>query len=95
MKVSELALHLRSYLQQNPDCDVKLFSESVVYGDVFDSSEYEDVTDIRSVNDWPLPGDSLVMTEATPKHLVIFYDQEKLRASSPQKTACHGQSTYY
>jgi hypothetical protein len=35
------------------------------------------------------------MTEATPKHLVIFYDQEKLRASSPQKTACHGQSTYY
>jgi len=80
MKVSELAEHLRSFLQQNPDCEVKLYCESVVYDDVFDAENCEVVTDIRSVNDWPLPGESVILgnAEEPGKHLVIFYDTEKL-----------------
>ncbi len=95
MKVSELALHLRSYLQQNPDCDVKLYSESVVYDDVFDANDYEDVTDIRHVNDWPLPGESVITAENTGKHLVIFYDQETVPHSSRKRSVWHDKDNRF
>tara|TARA_B100001094_G_scaffold286264_1_gene300937 strand:+ start:11911 stop:12198 length:288 start_codon:yes stop_codon:yes gene_type:complete len=95
MKVSELALHLRSYLQKNPDCDVKLYSESVVYDDVFDANDYEDVTDIRHVNDWPLPGESVITAETTGKHLVIFYDQETIPHSSRNKSVWHDKDNRF
>lgn len=87
MKVSELSLHLRDYLQQHPDCDVKLYCESVVYDDVFDSSSCEVITDIRVVNDWPLPGESLIIgnSEEPGKYLVIFYDSDRPSPNRPQR----------
>ena len=88
MKVSELVQHLRGYLQQYPDGDVKLFCESVVYDDVFDSSNCETVTDVRVVDDWPLPGKSLIAGNAEEPHqyLVVFYDTEKFKAAGNPTT---------
>ena len=76
MKASELKNHLSDFLVENDDCEVKLFCESVVYDDVFDEHSAEVITDIRSVNDWPLPGESIVVGDAEQpgKYLVIFYD---------------------
>jgi hypothetical protein len=79
MKVSELSQHLRSFLQQNPDCEVKLFCESMAYEDVFDFAHCETISDIRVVNDWPLPGESLIVgnAEEPGKYLIMFYSPEK------------------
>ena len=87
MKVSELSQHLRSFLQQHPDCDVKLYCESVVYDDVFDSSSCETITDVRVVNDWPLPGESIIVgnAEEPGKYLVVFYDSERQPPKRPQR----------
>lgn len=76
MKASELLSHLDDYLRTNEDCEVKLYCESVVYDDVFDEHQCEVISDIRSVNDWPLPGESIVIggAEQSGKYLVIFYD---------------------
>ena len=76
MKASELRDHLDGYLRTHEDCEIKLFCESVVYDDVFDEHSAEVITDIRSVNDWPLPGESIVIGDAEQpgKYLVIFYD---------------------
>lgn len=86
MKASELLRHLDNYLRVNEDCEVKLFCESVVYDDVFDEHSAEVITDIRSVNDWPLPGESIVISgaEQPGKYLVVFYDSsdENKRSSS-------------
>lgn len=79
MKVSELSQHLRSFLQQNSDCEVKLFCESMAFEDVFDFEHCETISDIRVVNDWPLPGESLIVgnAEEPGKYLVMFYSPEK------------------
>lgn len=75
MKASDLALHLRTFLASHEDCEVKLFCEEAVFEDCFDPSHYETVTDIRLVNDWPLPGESLIVgdSENPGKYLVLFY----------------------
>lgn len=78
MKASELRDHLSQFLAVNEDCDIKLFCESVVYDDVFDSVACETITDIRIVKDWPLPGESVIVGDAENpgSYLVIFYDSE-------------------
>ena len=87
MKVSELSQILRSFLQQFPDCDVKLYCESVVYDDVFDSGSCEVLTDVRVVDDWPLPGESIIIgnAEEAGKYLVLFYDSERVPLKHPQR----------
>ena len=41
----------------------------------FDEQHTEGISDIRLIDDWPLPGNSLVNYEGEkPKKLVIFYD---------------------
>lgn len=43
--------------------------------DGFSEATSEGISDIRLIDDWALPGDSLVNDEGpTPKKLVIFYD---------------------
>jgi hypothetical protein len=76
MKASELRNHLDGYLRTNEDCEVKLYCEAVVYDDIFDENQCEIISDIRQVNDWPLPGQSIVIGDAEQpgKYLVIFYD---------------------
>jgi hypothetical protein len=88
MKASELRDHLDGYLRTHEDCEIKLFCESVVYDDVFDEHCTEVITDIRSVNDWPLPGESIVIGDAEQpgKYLVIFYDSSDENKRSPAKS---------
>ena len=78
MKASELALHLRTYLASHEDCEVKLFCEQVVFDDVFDVNSCEVITDVRVVNDWLLPGESLIVGDAENpgKYLVLFYNSK-------------------
>jgi hypothetical protein len=87
MKASELRNHLDCYLRTNEDCEVKLYCETVVYDDIFDEHQCEVISDIRQVNDWPLPGQSIVIGDAEQpgKYLVIFYDasDENKRANIP------------
>jgi hypothetical protein len=79
MKASELKNHLIQFLVENEDCDLRLYCESAVYDDCYDEHAHEVITDIRMVNDWPLPGDSIITGNAeTPgKYLVIFYDSNE------------------
>lgn len=79
MKVSELKNHLGNFLVENEDCDVRLYCESVVYDDCYDEHTHEVITDIRVVNDWPLPGESIIIGDAEQpgKYLVIFYDSNE------------------
>jgi hypothetical protein len=90
MKASELRSHLDGYLRTNEDCEVKLYCEAVVYDDIFDEHQCEVISDIRQVNDWPLPGQSIVIGDAEQpgKYLVIFYDasDENKRANIPVMT---------
>lgn len=76
MKASELLKLLDDYLKFNEDCDMRLYCEQVVYDDCYNDCCHEVITDIRSVNDWPLPGESIVFgnTENPGKYLVMFYD---------------------
>lgn len=79
MRASELRNHLADYLVENDDCEVKLYCESVVYDDSYDESCHEVITDIRAMNDWPLPGESIIFgdSENPGKYLVIFYDSNE------------------
>ena len=79
MKASDLALHLRTFLASNEDCEVKLFCEQVCFDDVFDADSCEEITDIRLLDDWPLPGESLIVgnSENPGKFLVLFYNAQQ------------------
>lgn len=89
MKASELRNYLSAFLIEHDDCEVKLFCESVVYDDVFDEHSCEVITDVRKVNDWPLPGESIIIGDAEQpgKYLVIFYDSsdEKKRSFAGER----------
>jgi hypothetical protein len=79
MKVSELLSALDNYLRINEDCEIVTCCETVVFEDGFDEDYCEPITDLRIVNDWPLPGDSLITTEAPQKKLILFYGEAKQR----------------
>ncbi len=80
MKASDLLVRLRAYLAEHEDCEVKLYSEQSAFEDAFDFKYSEVVTDVRVVNDWPLPGESLIVgdTENPGKYLVLFYNSENV-----------------
>lgn len=83
MKVSELLNALDNYLRINEDCEIVTYCEAVVFEDGFDEDYCEPITDLRIVNDWPLPGDSLITTEAPQKKLILFYGEAKQREQRP------------
>jgi len=57
------------------DAEVLLHYEESAMKDGFSEATSEGISDIRLIDDWALPGDSLVTDEGTkPKKLVIFYD---------------------
>lgn len=77
MKVSELLRCLDDYLRLYDDAEVRLYCESFIYDEGFYADDgHEVISDIRVVNDWPLPGESLIVgnSEQPGKYLVIFYD---------------------
>jgi hypothetical protein len=57
------------------DAEVLLHYERSAMEDGFSRASSEGISDIRLIDDWALPGNSLVTDEGTkPKKLVIFYD---------------------
>jgi hypothetical protein len=65
----------KALAKAGPDAKVLLCYEKAALDEGYDRSSTEGVSDIRIVDDWPLPGESLVNYEADrPKQVVIFYD---------------------
>lgn len=95
MTLSELSQVLRIALVSNdPDTEVLLCYESGAMEEGFDQGSTEGISDIRLVEDWPLPGKSLLNFEGEkPKKLVIFYENHyKLDSSLVPKKKNDGLS---
>ena len=68
-----LTIAMRSHAAQ--DAEVLLHYEQSAMEDGFSRDSSEGISDVRLINDWPLPGKSLVTDEGPlPQKLVIFYD---------------------
>jgi hypothetical protein len=76
MKLSQLVELLNKALAESgPDTPVLLCYEEGVMDDGYDEKCTEGISDVRLVEDWPLPGKSLVTYEGNkPQKLVLFYD---------------------
>ena len=75
MKISELRqIVFKIESKYGPDVPVYLFNEDIALLDGFSPRQYNGVTDVRIVEDWALPGESLMVQEAEkPIHAVIFH----------------------
>jgi hypothetical protein len=76
MKLSELIELLnKAQVQIGPNAPVLLCYEEAVLEEGYDESCTEGISDIRLVEDWPLPGKSLSVYEGNKEQkVVIFYD---------------------
>jgi len=76
MKLSQLIELLNKALAESgPDTPVLLCYEEGTMDEGYDEKCTEGISDIRLVEDWPLPGKSLVTYEGNkPQKLVLFYD---------------------
>jgi hypothetical protein len=76
MNVSELREILaKAEAQHGPDMPILLCFEEVAIDEGYEEASTEGISDVRIVEDWPLPGTSLTTYEGEkPKKLVIFYD---------------------
>lgn len=74
MKISELRqIVFKIESKYGPDVPVYLVEEEDALANGFSEREYNGITDVRIVEDWPLPGESLIVQEAEkPIHAVIF-----------------------
>jgi len=87
MIISELRAILdKAHADYGPDLTILLCFEEVAMEEGYEESSTEGISDVRVVDDWPLPGASLVTHEGEkPKKLVIFYDNHyKLDSSIAQ-----------
>jgi len=87
MILSELRAILdKAHADYGPDLPILLCFEEVAMEEGYEESSTEGISDVRVVDDWPLPGASLVTHEGEkPKKLVIFYDNHyKLDSSIAQ-----------
>jgi hypothetical protein len=76
MKVSQLKFACEEFLLEHPDTEVKLLWEEGVFTENYNPNCLEEPTDVRVINDWPLPGDSLLVTNEMPsKMFVIMYGE--------------------
>ena len=76
MKVSQLKLACEEFLLEHPDNEVKILWEEGVISENYDPEFLEEPTDVRVINDWPLPGDSLINKAENPeKMFVIMYGE--------------------
>jgi hypothetical protein len=87
MKISRL-IDLLNKAQEScgPDADVLLSYEEGIYDDGYSEQNTEGISDIRLINDWPLPGISVISQECEIKQKVlILYDNHfKLDSSIPE-----------
>ena len=77
MKLCELhritTIAMQSHAAQ--DAEVLLHYERSAMEDGFSRASSEGISDVRLIDDWALPGKSLMTDEGPlPKKLVIFYD---------------------
>ena len=77
MNLSELhritTIAMQSHAAQ--DAEVLLHYEKSAMEDGFSKASSEGISDVRLIDDWALPGKSLMTDEGPlPKKLVIFYD---------------------
>ena len=78
MKVSQLKLACEEFLLVHGDTEVKILWEEGVISEKYDPDCLEEPTDVRVINDWPLPGDSLITKNENPdKMFVIMYGEYK------------------
>ena len=85
MTVSELREILaKAEAQHGPDMPILLCFEEAAIDEGYEEASTEGISDVRIVEDWPLPGTSLTTYEGEkPKKLVIFYDNHyKLDSAS-------------
>lgn len=84
MKLSELIELLNKALAETgPNADVLLCYEEGAMDEGYDEKCTEGISDIRLVQDWPLPGKSLSVYEGEKKQkVVIFYDNHHKLDSS-------------
>lgn len=76
MKVSQLKFACEEFLLEHADTEVKLLWEEGVFTENYNPNFLEEPTDVRVINDWPLPGDSLLVTNEMPsKMFVIMYGE--------------------
>jgi hypothetical protein len=76
MKVSQLKAAAEEFIILHGDADVKILWEEGVITEGFNAGSMEDPTDVRIINDWPLPGDSLIVrNEESNIHFVIMYGE--------------------
>lgn len=76
MKVSQLKFACEEFLLEHADTEVKLLWEEGVFTENYNPNCLEEPTDVRVINDWPLPGDSLLVTNEMPsKMFVIMYGE--------------------
>lgn len=76
MNVSQLREILgKAEAQYGPDMPVLLCFEEAAIEEGYEEASTEGISDVRVLEDWPLPGASLITYEGEkPKKLVIFYD---------------------
>lgn len=86
MTVSQLIELLnKAQARTGPEADVILCFEPATIEDGFDWEHTEGVSDVRLVEDWPLPGESLVAYEGDKtKKIVLFYDNHFALDSSKE-----------
>lgn len=74
MKLSDLRQVLELACASCPqDSEVVLSFESDTLEGAFDLRALEDIKDIRIMDDWPLPGVSLMVPYETHKKLVVIF----------------------
>jgi hypothetical protein len=83
MKLSELRdVVERAMISCPSDAEIVLSYEQDTLEDAFSLSRLESLKDIRVMDDWPLPGVSLVVPYETRDKLVVLFYGERDHASS-------------
>jgi hypothetical protein len=79
MKLSELQLILeQAAICCSSDAEIVLSFEQDTLEDAFSLSRLESIRDIRVMDDWPLPGTSLMVPyEPKDKLVVLFYGERE------------------
>jgi hypothetical protein len=86
MKVSQLKLACEEFLVEHPDTEVNVLWEEGVFSDNYDAKHLEETTDVRVINDWPLPGDSLITKNEDPRKMFVIMYGEYAPLSPAHKT---------
>lgn len=78
MKVSQLKQACEAFISMHGDSEVLLYWEEGALLEEFDTNCLSELSDVRAVPDWPLPGNSLIVPFESPDYnLVLFYKERE------------------